>query len=170
MRESGNKILKRFPKFFKDREFTYNGKTHISPFSMSIGWGWHGILRRLCENIERELDKLPEDEQTFQVLQVKEKFGGLRFYFSFKTKNKDLYNRINNYVEEAEQKSIRTCEKCGLPGKVRRNLGWYKCMCLLHYNMERLLRRVLCAYYANYWRTRYRKMIRMIKEVFKWQK
>ncbi|MCK9428581.1 MAG: hypothetical protein M0R17_01050 [Candidatus Omnitrophica bacterium] len=55
---------------------------------------WFDILNRLSEKIENYLIAHPGIE--FQVMQVKEKFGGLRFYVNI------VINEINQYIEEAE--------------------------------------------------------------------
>ncbi len=46
------------------------------------------------------------------AVQVKEKFGGLRFYYSGGDSS-----YIRGVVDMAEQMSYRTCEVCGAPGK-----------------------------------------------------
>jgi hypothetical protein len=65
----------------------------------------------------------------FEVLQVKEKFGTLRFYTNFETKE------ISNYIEEAEKKSAHTCEVCGEEGKLRTG-GWLMTLCDEHVKKE----------------------------------
>ena len=57
--------------------------------------------------------------------QVKEKFGGLRFYVN--GANEEHYN----YISFAENMSYRTCEKCGNPGKLYTN-GWHTTLCEKH--------------------------------------
>jgi hypothetical protein len=47
-----------------------------------IGEGWYPLVKKLCAEIQAELEKLPENLRSFQVDQVKEKFAGLRFYYS----------------------------------------------------------------------------------------
>lgn len=47
-----------------------------------IGQGWKPLVKKLCADIQAELEKLPENLRNFQVDQVKEKFAGLRFYYS----------------------------------------------------------------------------------------
>ena len=49
----------------------------------------------------------------FEVLQVKQKVGGLRFYVSQRT------DAILQRIEIGESESLRTCEVCGKPGKWR---------------------------------------------------
>lgn len=57
-----------------------------------------------------------------RAIQVKEKFGGLRFYMAHG--NDEIYNLI----EEAESLSYKTCEGCGAPGKARPG-SWVKVLC-----------------------------------------
>lgn len=54
--------------------------------------------------------------------QIKEKFGGLRFYLTSGTE--EMYK----ICSEAESKSYKTCEQCGNPGKVRDG-GWILTLC-----------------------------------------
>jgi hypothetical protein len=75
------------------------------------GDGWFGIVWRLCSDLEPlvvELEK--ETGERFEVLQVKEKLGTLRFYVSHHT------DAIDRRIEEAQMESARTCEVCGQPG------------------------------------------------------
>jgi hypothetical protein len=51
------------------------------PFSFEVRDGWFHLIWSLCEDLEplvAEYEK--ETSQTFEVLQVKEKFGAFRFY------------------------------------------------------------------------------------------
>jgi hypothetical protein len=47
-----------------------------------IGEGWFPLVKRLCAEIQAELEKLPENLRSFQVDQIKEKFAELRFYYN----------------------------------------------------------------------------------------
>lgn len=60
-----------------------------------------------------------------QAVQVKEKFGTLRFYLTRTTPEQD------RYVEFAEAMSAKVCEHCGAPGK-RRDGGWVRTLCDVH--------------------------------------
>lgn len=57
--------------------------------------------------------------------QVKEKFGGLRFYYS----GGDDY--ISGLKSMAESMSYVTCEECGNPGKPNSG-GWIRTLCTTH--------------------------------------
>jgi len=89
----------------------------------SCGNGWLGIIRDLT-------DALIKNGWDKQILQVKEKFGGLRFYTN------GLPEIGHQLILEAETKSIQTCEECGEPGKQTRD-GWIVTLCDKH-NQERL--------------------------------
>jgi len=56
------------------------------------------------------------------VVQVKQKFGGLRFYMNFETKE------MSAAIYEAEKRAQETCEDCGKPG-VLRSGGWLETLC-----------------------------------------
>jgi hypothetical protein len=75
--------------------------------------GWFDIVWRLCEELEpfvMEAEKATG--RPFEVLQVKEKFGGLRFYVNHRM------DAILQRIEIGESESLRTCEVCGKPGKL----------------------------------------------------
>ena len=71
--------------------------------------------------IDAIYDRLPEDAH---VLQVKEKWGGLRFYVSGTTE-------LLDFIDEMEARSLKTCEVCGQPGKPREG-GWIRTLCDEH--------------------------------------
>lgn len=83
-----------------------------------VGAGWWPLLDRLRD----DLFVLGWDGY---VAQIKEKFGGLRFYIG--TGNAGVFNRI----AEAEIESETLCEACGKPGvqRTRRPGGWVVARC-----------------------------------------
>jgi hypothetical protein len=87
----------------------------------NVGEGWHPILREL----EEELNKIDPD---FILQQVKEKFGGLRYYAQSHIADPSFQQAIH----AAEAKSERTCEVCGEPGEVKATYHWLKCLCETH--------------------------------------
>lgn len=74
---------------------------------------------------------VPVVVQQVEALQVKEKFGTLRFYCS----GGDDYTR--GVLDMAEAMSGRTCERCGSPGKLRYD-GWARTLCDQHLMAEAL--------------------------------
>jgi hypothetical protein len=112
-KELQQKLVERSPSWFN-----VNGSTYETRMvdGLAHGNGWFNIVWKLCEDLEplvAEAEKVTG--HAFEVLQVKEKFGGLRFYVSHPHRTDAILQRI----EAAELESLRTCEVCGKPGKVR---------------------------------------------------
>lgn len=74
---------------------------------------------------ERRLAMEKEAEYVPLASQVKEKFGGLRFYIDRGT------DEHFNYIYFAELMSYKVCEECGAPGKTYRD-GWHRTLCDTH--------------------------------------
>lgn len=87
-----------------------------------VGPGWHYIVEDCVEKIE---------SRGGFILQIKEKFGGLRIYSSGGD-----FDAIDTITREAERSAAITCEQCGGPGQLRNNLPWLKTLCD-KCNMER---------------------------------
>lgn len=96
--------------------------------------GWADIIDRLCAKLEPIIAAMPdpEDRQAHRCAQVKEKFGGLRFYtFSL------LDCEMTDAIGEAERESLGTCEVCGQPGSQQKIGPWLlKTVCATHYVSE----------------------------------
>ena len=117
----------KFPKMFANK---YGG--------FAVGKGWYPILEKLCANIQHHIDwqnknheKHPVVEQVV-VEQIKEKFGGLRFYYQGGDDN------VHGMVRMAESWADVACEECGGIGQ-RRGGGWVRTLCDLH-EQERNIR------------------------------
>ena len=123
--EFAARMTGRFPKMLAGK---YGG--------FAVGEGWWPILESLCANIQHHLDwknKNSEVVPQVTVEQIKEKFGGLRFYYSGGDE------QIHGMVRMAEAWADAICEECGAPGK-RRDGGWIKTLCDRH-ELERQERR-----------------------------
>ena len=67
-----------------------------------------------------------------RAAQVKEKFGGLRFYMTMGT------DEVYGLIDKAEALSRKTCEECGEPGEERSG-GWIHTLCNnCHENREEI--------------------------------
>jgi ribosomal protein L40E len=90
---------------------------------LECGEGWHTLLDKLCSIIEGHItNEVPEElkEQIFAV-QIKEKFGGLRFYMSATTPY------IDGAISFAELFSFKVCENCGASADPNASKGrWVK--------------------------------------------
>ena len=96
-------------------------------FDFSIGLGWFSILENFCKKAE-----LISDSKNFiKILQVKEKFGGIRINCKLSSKNKTLYSAIADLKTDAEKLCEITCETCGVPG-TKITDGWRRVRCEKH--------------------------------------
>ena len=59
------------------------------------------------------------------IIQIKEKFGGLRIYVD------DPTPAVEVEIREAENQSYKTCEVCGEPGQLYGG-SWLKTLCKEH--------------------------------------
>mgnify|MGYP007004401002 CR=1 FL=1 len=90
----------------------------------AVDTGWFPLIKDLIDDlIELGWDK--------QVCQVKEKFGGLRFYINYGSD--EIFKRIS----ESENLSYKTCETCGQVGELRTDIGWYTTLCDEHYTEKK---------------------------------
>jgi hypothetical protein len=94
----------------------------------SCGDGWRDLLERACNRIE---SALADGGGAFTAWQIKEKFGGLRFYW-YGDVSPETKSKIDDAIALAEGRSACTCETCGEPGRLYQISGWYKTACRAH--------------------------------------
>lgn len=70
--------------------------------------------------------KIPKKIKQPKLAQVKEKFGGLRFYID------DADEIVHAYIQMAENLASITCEVCGNKGKMENIHGWVRTVCDEH--------------------------------------
>ena len=126
-------------------------KSRIGEY-MGVGIGWNDLLETLCESIYEPVNQAkfrlkaaveyPRDsdgtylkkceddynkavENLPEIVQIKEKFGTLRFYYNGGD------SRVDALVEFAEAMSGRICEQCGDRG-TEDSAGWIKTHCVKH--------------------------------------
>ncbi len=118
------RMEEQFPDMFAGR---YGG--------FAVGQGWWPLVETLCKTIQGHIKNNKDCPQVI-VEQVKEKFGGLRFYYQ----GGDDF--IHGAVWLAESLSLQICEECGTPGE-RRGGGWIRTLCNKHETLrqEELRRR-----------------------------
>lgn len=149
--ELDRKLCEKYPEIFRDRH------QDPSQSSMSYGFecddGWYSLIDWLCGQIMESVQeprkllayleqKTPTDFERIRevrealaraereqpvALQVKEKWGGLRFYIS---------GGLDEHwplIDMAESISRRICEQCGaMQGVQVYALGWHKALCEQH--------------------------------------
>lgn len=120
---------------------------HPAMFSQPYGGiavdeGWWPIIESLCGQIDSYTKwrnntrdallkdnphnhDIPEAVEQVVVAQIKEKFGGLRFYYD----GGDVH--IGGMVRMAESWAAHSCEECGSPG-TSGGKGWIKTLCPTH--------------------------------------
>lgn len=162
-------LCDKYPKIFKNRRSS-PGNDSLMRFGFECGDGWYHLLDCLCNALtytyesstDLRLDGRPVPEGLSwkdpshgsyywpykgcpQIVadQVKEKFGGLRFYYHFEydeefLKMAELYpntaemirkiqhNYTNGIVHAFEAASYMTCEITGLPGIMHIGGGWMR--------------------------------------------
>ena len=98
---------------------------------LECGRGWYSIITAL--NIH-----LAAISPEYEISQIKEKFGGLRFYaninLSDEQNDEHQFNSLifDRLILEAESMAAETCETCGKPGLLYGKGGraiWYKTLC-----------------------------------------
>lgn len=113
--------------------------------------GWYGLVDELCTAIESVLGSV--DCGSFEVVQVKEKYGALRFYFALggaKDHFIDLHtgtglrtfvqraagspkmDAVRELIEMAAKATSSTCQACGAPGQRLVRGGWVATLCAEH--------------------------------------
>lgn len=128
-------LYEKYPQFFE------NMKNKYSPmvFGIECNTGWYEIISLVCyrinqyeENIKSRTKYKQKEDPSYESKynpvkfdQIKQKFGGLRIYFS----GGDDY--IKGVVDMAEEISYKTCEICGNQGSPNKS-GWITTLCNEH--------------------------------------
>lgn len=136
--ELDKKLCEDYPLIFANRHKPMTETAMCWGFD--CGDGWYDLLDTLCYLIQRHIDhnkrvreimlakqsaNIPDEVYQVVAVQVKEKFGTLRFYYD----GGDSF--IDGLVAMAETMSSKICMTCGKPGKLNTN-GWWKSACEEH--------------------------------------
>lgn len=94
------------------------------PAFIYCGKGWLEIIRKCDEELFKR-------DPNYRVTQIKEKLGGLRFYFT--PSDMDRYHELSGIIFRIEEESLTTCEQCGNNGYRRKTeSGIYYVSCDEH--------------------------------------
>jgi hypothetical protein len=143
--ELQDKLFEKYPQLFSNR--TKSPMESCMSWGCEVGNGWYELLSSLCWRIsqhEKNIEdhkkylarqnkdiqqdfgtKIEGDEPEYYPVkfdQIKEKYGGLRVYFS----GGDDY--VEGVVGMAEEYSYKVCEVCGNSGKPNKG-GWITTLC-----------------------------------------
>jgi hypothetical protein len=133
-KKSWDTLYEKYPDMFSNR--------HKSPMESCMSWGceigmgWYDILEAICWKIKQHEENItwhtefkqktdPDYKSDYVPVkfdQVKEKFGGLRIYYSGGD------DCINGMVAMAATMSYKICESCGERGKPNKG-GWIVTLC-----------------------------------------
>jgi len=135
MSEKYEELIRKYPDLFQQSAFD----------EFNVGEGWFNIIDILCgllckdvlsvraridynkgkgKDIDLlELELVQAMEKLPIITDIKEKYGGLRFYLENDTEDQD------KYVEFAEAMASKICNVCGNPGE--RKIG--QTLCDVHY-------------------------------------
>lgn len=121
--ELEEKLLNEYPKIL-DRKNLLDG-------GIACGDGWYMLLDKLCSHLQFNTDHNNGKEQGNEgrypqvvAVQVKEKFGGLRFYVN------SCCDYQHGAISFAESMSFNICETCGSTDEVELiDGGWYRSLC-----------------------------------------
>jgi hypothetical protein len=125
-------------------------------FHFEHGNGWFDLIWDMSKKIYENMGDLEKDGYSISILQIKEKFGELRIYYGFKRDRNEVFDidviiigrniardRIVEIIKQTANKSLNTCEDCGIAGELRNNKGWDRCQCnncFFIYNLKREIR------------------------------
>lgn len=127
-KELQDKLFEKYPDIFCQKDLDM--KQTAMCWGIDCGDGWYKLLDTLCENIQNRVQNVnrnkDEDQKLVcQATQVKEKFGGLRFYIF----GGDDY--IDGMIDLAESMSYEICEECGSKAETDPdNRGWVYTRCV----------------------------------------
>ena len=123
--------------FTKEWKKEFSDIDVLDKYGIEIKSGWFNLIWRLSETIDAYHKTNMSKYIRLRVVQVKQKFGGLRYYVDFKADKfteedeKDI-TRLMGMIWFAESLSFSTCEVCGEPGERTNELLYVQTLCPKH--------------------------------------
>lgn len=135
-RQENKKLCERYPFLIPRNRWTdqivWESKIswyHTHPYSyteldaMPIGWR-RAFGKRMCEELREELIKY-NFLNDYRIVQIKEKYGELRWYDGGIPRGSKIWEIIDKYTELSQY----TCINCGKSANIKRSCGWYEPIC-----------------------------------------
>lgn len=125
------RLFKAFPLLYRD--VTKPMTVTCACWGIECGPGWNDIIWDLSEKLERCIQKMKQENPTVDpehlpaMSQCKEKYGTLRFYMTTET------DEMSKFIDQAEDKTNKTCEECGKEGQLNNDGGWMSVKCRDHW-------------------------------------
>lgn len=111
-------LYEKYPKIFRQHSLPMTDTCMC--WGIECGDGWYSLIDHLCSWLQwSNYNSRPQVEAS----QVKEKFGGLRFYIDGGDEWQD------GAISFAESISFIICETCGDRGELRSDHGWLSTLC-----------------------------------------
>jgi len=107
--------------FYYARETSPQGNVYPIAFGIACEDGWFQLLDNLCSSLSQYIKN--KELAPVRVIQIKEKFGSLRFYVN----GADPY--CSGMIHFAETMAACICETCGAPGSPGHLVGCYQTLC-----------------------------------------
>jgi len=126
-KKNTKKLMKDFPKLYPEYNPLFASRVKM-PFVFDCQDGWFDLIYKLSQDIQRVIDNTPDSTlfKDFFVMQVKQKWGLLRYYVSYGT------DEIFDLIHKAEGESGHICEICGKPGTLTVKHGFLQTLCPYH--------------------------------------
>ena len=129
IKQENNELLEKYPWLYPVSEYT--GKP-LENYDYSFTWmddiplGWNiAFGKQMVEELGALLEKYNYQGE-YSICQIKEKFGGLRWYDNgFPTEG---YEEYKEWLDKYEELSFKTCIDCGKPAKYFTR-GWITPIC-----------------------------------------
>jgi len=118
-KELQEKLFKKYPKIFKQRKLPMTETCMC--WGIDTGDGWYALIDMLCSLLQWDIDR--NKHAQIEAVQVKEKFGTLRFYVNGSDAKQD------GIIDFAELLSGSICEECGSNKDVKQTTGWIYTRC-----------------------------------------
>lgn len=96
-----DELVKKYPKLYSRLSY------------VECDEGWISLIDSLSQKLEDINNNFKNKKSYIRAEQVKEKFGGLRFYYSSENVQEQTLNLIDSYINEAEKQSRNVCQFCG---------------------------------------------------------
>ncbi len=89
---------------------------------ISCDRGWYPLITELDAQLAALCPK-------YELYQVKEKYGTLRYYAAPSGHHQGRDDEFHSLVDEAERRSATSCENCGSEGRLCVRHHWYRTLC-----------------------------------------
>jgi len=123
--ELQQKLFEKYPKIFRQKDLDM--KQTAMCWGIECRDGWYTLIDSLCGKLQWDIDHNSHNEKykhQIEAVQVKEKFGGLRFYVN------GASDAQYGVIDFAESMSYHICEICGTTNNVSQNDScWIETLC-----------------------------------------